>query len=505
MTFLTKNNTEQLHNDHSTRNIGGTAITDNKHSERHYAAALLCCLILGIAWYFVPHPLVILIASVLPFAIITVLKKSFLFILLFVIFSFFRIHEVFPQIYNLKVPLMLSLASLAALSWHVGLTRSIQPYWRPELSWISAFFALVFIGIILASNRPIAIEYFKIIYWKIMLMTYAIAWLSTRESDFALASRLITCFGMLVGLVALSNQMNAIGLVEGTRVTIGRDIGSVLGDPNDLALVLMFPVAFATSLIMTPNMSRTNKILGYISVVVLFFAILATQSRGGLLGIMAIFAVFGYRRIQSKTLFFSIAIVAALALFVMAGISDRSSGGAAEEGLDASAMGRLYAWEAAFGMALHNPFSGVGLNNFYSNYYYYSPHWDGLNHAVHSTWFGVLAETGFLGLIVFLGLIGKLIKTSLNSLNTIEKHQEQVSPALHASAQAVLAGLLGTVVSATFLTQGFTWPIYILAALVVAIARWIDKNLINNNVTDKNVTEEQPSSQPSSSTKTEYK
>ncbi|MDA1378986.1 O-antigen ligase family protein [Plesiomonas shigelloides subsp. oncorhynchi] len=101
-------------------------------------------------------------------------------------------------------------------------------------------------------------------------------------------------------------------------------------------------------------------------------------------------------------LLFSLAAMVLLVLFAVAGISDRSSGGAAEEGIDASAMGRLYAWEAAWGMALAHPFRGVGLNNFYYNYYFYSPHWDGLNHAVHSTWFNVLSETGFLGFAVFM-------------------------------------------------------------------------------------------------------
>jgi O-antigen ligase len=224
-------------------------------------------------------------------------------------------------------------------------------------------------------------------------------------------------------------------------------------------------------------MGRFTKLFGLFSVLILFSAVIATQSRGGLLGIMAIFGVYGYRRIQSKALFFSLAGIAAIVLFVMADIAGRSSGGSTEAGIDASAMGRLYAWEAAYGMALHNPFSGVGINNFYVNYFFYSPHWDGRNHAVHSTWFGVLAETGFLGLIVFITTIVMLVKTSLRSLQRIEQNLNQVDPALHATAQAVLAGLLGTVVSATFLTQGFTWPIYILAALVIAVARWVNSHL----------------------------
>lgn len=435
------------------------------------------CIVVALLWTVLPHPVIIMVIGLVPIATLVVLRWPFLFILLFIIFSFFRIHEVFPQIYDFKIPLLLSLASLGALLWHTLISQQVQIYWRPEMSALTGFFVLVFIGVILASNRPIAMEYFKIVYWKIIIMTYAVTWLSRAEKDFALACRLITLFGLLVGLVAISNQINAIGLVEGTRVTIGRDFGSVLGDPNDLALVLMFPVAFACSLLFTKNVGIFNKMLGVVSIIALFFAIIATQSRGGLLGMLSIFSVFAYRRIQSKTLFFTLLFLATGVLFVFAGISDRASGGSAEEGLDASAMGRLYAWEAAFGMALDNPFSGVGLNNFYANYYYYSPHWDGLNHAVHSTWFGVLAETGFLGLGLFITFITLLIKSAMASLRRIEQHIALVSPAIYGTAQAVFSGLVGTIVSATFLTQGFTWPLYILAALVIAIAHWCESHL----------------------------
>lgn len=186
---------------------------------------------------------------------------------------------------------------------------------------------------------------------------------------------------------------------------------------------------------------------------------------------MAVFGIYGLQRIKSKVLLISIAIIASGFLFVVAGISDRASGGAAEAGVDASAMGRLYAWEAAFKMALANPLTGVGLDNFYSNYFYYSPHWDGLNHAVHSTWFGVLAETGFLGLSVFIALIVVLIKNANRTLQSVKAVKNRIDPAIYTSAQAVFAGLMGTIVSGTFLTQGFNWPIYILAALVVAVGK----------------------------------
>ncbi|WP_111978106.1 O-antigen ligase family protein [Algibacillus agarilyticus] len=429
--------------------------------------------IITLGWRFMPNPAVAVAIGLLPLGILFVLRYPFQMVMLFVVFSFFRLHEVFQPLYSLKIPLLLSLASLGALVWHIGLTKKIKPYWEKELTWLLVFFALVVLGVIMASNRAIAIAYFKGIYWKIAVMTFAIAWLTREENHFAFSAKLITFSGICTGLTALYNQANGLEMVEETRVTIGRSIGSVLGDPNDLALVLMFPAAFAIALALNKSIGKTAQFLGLIGIPILFMAILATQSRGGLLGILTVFGIFGYRRIKSKALFMLIGIVAAAILYVVAGISDRSSGGAAEEGIDASAMGRLYAWEAAFKMALHNPLTGVGIDNFYSNYYYYSPHWDGLNHAVHSTWFGVLAETGFLGLIIFIILISLMIKTAYTALIKIESAKEAVPVAVKAVAQAVFAGMLGTIVSATFLTQGFTWPIYILAALVVALSHWV--------------------------------
>ncbi|OCH21254.1 O-antigen ligase family protein [Aliivibrio logei] len=433
--------------------------------------AITCSILAGILWRLFPHPALIIVLGILPLAVLYVLNRPFLMVLFFVIFSFFRIHEVFPQIYNLKIPLLLSLSSLAALIWQVGITKQIKLFWCKEFTLLTCFLILVIIGIIFSGNRPIAIEYFKNIYWKIILMTFAIAILIRSPQQLAFTLKAITIAGVLVGLIAIQNKLGGIGLVEGTRVTIGRELGSMLGDPNDLALVLMFPTSFAVGLLVTHQLPWHQRLIGFIAIPILFWAVMATQSRGGLLGMIAVFGIYGLQRIKSKVLLLSIAIAAGSILFFIAGISERSSGGAAEAGIDASAMGRLYAWEAAFKMAVSNPLTGVGLDNFYANYFYYSPHWDGLNHAVHSTWFGVLAETGFLGLAIFISLVIVLIRKANRTLQAVKLVQNKIDPAIYTSAQAVFAGLIGTIVSGTFLTQGFNWPIYILAALVVAVSK----------------------------------
>ncbi|CDT55904.1 putative O-Antigen Polymerase [Vibrio coralliirubri] len=428
------------------------------------------CVGLGVVWYFVPHPAVIVALALVPLAGLFVLNKTFWLVLLFVVFSFFRIHEAVPQLYSLKIPLMLSLGALSALLWHALISKELKIFWHPCLNWLAIFWVLVFIGIIFASNRPIALAEFKGVYWKIIVMTLAITWLVNTTENLAKTAMTIIYAGALVSSIAVYNSVNGIGLVEGSRVTIGRDFGSMLGDPNDLALVLMFPLAFTISQATTSGISRSKRLISALVCLLLLAAIIATQSRGGLLGCIAVIGIFAWKLVRSKVLLISVGTVAAVVLYLVAGISDRSSGGAAEQGIDESAMGRIYAWEAAVKMAVENPLTGVGLNNFFSNYFFYSSHWDGLNHAVHSTWFGVLAETGFIGLIIFVCLIVSLIKTSRSTLARLKNSTTEIAPELNAVAYAIYAGLIGTIVSGTFLTQGFNWPIYILAALTVCVS-----------------------------------
>jgi putative inorganic carbon (HCO3(-)) transporter len=441
-------------------------------------AIALCC-VLSTVWFAVPHPIVIAILAILPIALVLILKLPFIVCLGFILFSFFRLHEVFPVLMPFKIPLLMALSSLAALAWHLVITRSIKPFLTPELSWFLVFFIIVTLGIAFASNRGLAIAAYTGNYVKITIMVFAIAWLIRSEKEFEIACNMIVICGIAVALVALNNKAQGIGLVEGTRVTIGRDIDSVLGDPNDLALVLSFPISFAAGLALTKGRGRFSRCLGVVGYLLVASGIIATQSRGGLLAIVAVSSVYAFYKIRSKLVVAGLGGLGMLALMVFAGITDRSSGGASESGVDESAQGRLYAWEAAFNMANTHPFSGVGLGNFTMNYFFYSPHWDGMNHAVHSTWFGVMAETGYIGLFVFLVLVSKTVKSMCQTVNKLKPLYEQgaCSPVLFCSAQSVLAGLAGFIASGTFLTQGFTWPLYILLALSIAVKQQTNKLL----------------------------
>jgi putative inorganic carbon (hco3(-)) transporter len=429
----------------------------------------------GLLWFYLPSPLLIIGLALSPIAIALIIRQPYILCLAFIALSFFRLHEAFPQLYNLHLPLILALASMFVLGTQLAAGR-IKPYWSRELTYFTLFFVHVTLGVLFATNRSNSMTYWLDTYSKIAIMVPAIAWLARTPKELALAGKVLVAAGVAISLVAIHNTGYPEDLVEGTRVTIGRDLGSLLGDPNDLSLVLLFPISFSVAYLLSPGMSWANRSFGLITALIILVAILDTKSRGGLLGAAAVFAVFALRTIKSRVLTIGIGVLGAMALFALAGISGRQSGGAAEAGMvDESAQGRLFAWEAATRMALDHPLFGVGIDNFPGNFYFYTTSWEGLAKAVHSTWFGVLAETGFVGITLFLVLVGATVRRSFAALRKLDRLRNAGVPMnleAYAIAQAVLAGLASFIVSGSFLTQGFTWPIYILLALALSVSRF---------------------------------
>ena len=424
-----------------------------------------------------PHPIALLPLALIPLGLLFILKKPFVVCLIFILFSFFRLHEVFPQLDPIKIPLLTALASYFVLAWHIVLTRKVEVYWRQEHTIFARFFGWVVIGIAFSSYPPTAFGSFTSVYMKIGIMVLAISWLMTEREHFKLAHFLIIFSGLAVGYVTLYNKSNGIGLVEETRVTIP---GTSLGDPNDLSLVLSFPMSYAIAFAVTKGTGKIRTLLGIAGLITFLSAIIATQSRGGLLAIVAVLGVFGLRIIKSKLLLISIGSFGLMILVAAAGISDRKSGGAAEEGVDASAMGRIHAWEAAFNMGIRNPLTGVGLSLFLDNYWDYATHSraEGQAHVTHSTWFQVLSESGFVGFFLFIYMIFTIFMSIRNSLMRMDRNRgsPKYDPHMTAIAVGTYAGLVGFCVSGTFLSQGFLWPVYIITAISIAIANYMDRH-----------------------------
>ncbi|TKB57289.1 O-antigen ligase family protein [Ferrimonas aestuarii] len=427
------------------------------------AFLLLLITALMMALAMTVHPVVLLAGWAVAIAMIALWRYSVWMCVAFALLSAFRLHELTPALLPLRLPQLFAMATLAVLMWQLAVTRQSRPFLVGEGKILLALFAVTTVGMLLASNRGLAMGYWSGSWIKVVLMCFAISWLLKTQKQIVQTGWLIIAAGAVVSLCALYNSVNGLEVVEGTRVTIGRSWGSMLGDPNDLALVLLFPVSFAFNRALAQGPARWPALLVLCALVA---AVLATQSRGGLLGICAVVGISVFSRYRLPKWVWLLMPVLLMLLLSVAGVAERQSGGAAESGIDESAMGRIYAWQAAISMGLSHPLFGVGLDNFYVNYYFHSPHWDGKNHAVHSSWFQVLAEAGVLGLILFVSFVIGLIRRSYSLIARGSLTDEQRVWLL-----AIHSGIASFAVSGTFLTQAFTWPLYILAALLWAYHR----------------------------------
>jgi O-antigen ligase len=73
---------------------------------------------------------------------------------------------------------------------------------------------------------------------------------------------------------------------------------------------------------------------------------------------------------------------------------------------DASAMGRVYAWQVASRISLDRPLLGVGAGSFRYAWPLYAPQEATRAYVAHNIFLDVIGETGFLGLLFFLVFAG---------------------------------------------------------------------------------------------------
>jgi probable O-glycosylation ligase (exosortase A-associated) len=444
-------------------------------SRRQLAVALgATSLLVAIMWYapgaggegltpelmFAALPLVIGIAWIYPVEVA----------LVFIAATMFRVHEAYPILVPYRIPLVTASLALLAVSMHLA-ARNMSLPWRPELKLALLLAAHVTFGMLFGVNRPNSFENWPDALGKQVAGMVFLAMILRLPRDAMRVAMVLVFASMLISFVAIYNQLNGIDLVEGNRVSIGREMKSVLGDPNDLCFALMFPVAFAVAAVLTRGVSTGVRTLCLIALSAMLWAIIATKSRGGVMATVVVFgflfAVLRNARMSSMAL----AAIGGVLLYIVAGIGERNYGMGATDAIDASALGRVEAWKAAVRMALVYPVFGVGLNNFTQLYYFYSDFWDGRAYATHSIWFQVLADAGFVGAGLFIAMVTVSIRSAWRSMRRLLVSDAPAE--VKALAASIVASWLGVCVAGSFLSQAFSWQIFTLVALTAVLSRHV--------------------------------
>jgi len=179
-----------------------------------------------------------------------------------------------------------------------------------------------------------------------------------------------------------------------------------LGDNNGVALgtMMLVPLFGALAQVATRKWERFGqRFLG----IGTFLRGFSTYSRGGFLA-AGVLGLFTFARSEKKLRsLIGVVVIGLMLQSIMPEDFWKRMGtiqvGEGEE-RDESAAGRLHFWRIAVKMAVANPLTGVGLNSFNRAYLDYNDdaRFSGMR-ATHSSWFGVLADLGFPGLILLLG------------------------------------------------------------------------------------------------------
>lgn len=429
--------------------------------------------LLFVCFLFWNNPLFIWAPLFLGVGILVLLKgiidPSF-FCLIFFSFCLFRIQDFIPQLMPYNIPMISALLGTISLAYNMTLHRK-KFYWDREMTYFVLFFLQVTAGVLLAFDFSTSFADWTNLFSKFPIIFFLIAWSLNGKKDFKWLIIIMFLCGSIIAIMTLYNKFEGIGLVEGTRASVLAGVKSYISDPNDLAFTLLIPISFSCAVFITQSIPVPIRFLGLISTGLITSAIISTQSRGGLLGLIGIFIYFFSRRIKSKSPIIFLACSLCIFLYFVGDVSQRNT--LTDGSIDASSMGRLHAWKAAINMAIHHPIFGVGLGGFIPNFDKYAIGPGNTDITAHSSWFLVLAESGFIGLILFICCIYLAIKTTQQTIKRIEAldlNYYPQKPIYLIFAYGLFGSFVGYCISGSFLSQGFTWPIYILLALSISLS-----------------------------------
>jgi len=206
-------------------------------------------------------------------------------------------------------------------------------------------------------------------------------------------------------------------------------------------------------------------------VALLVFATIATNSRGGFLGLVAVGA---YCWLLSAKKIVSGILVGLLIVLTVNFAPDTYVAKIRtiwEEGTEHETAGdRMYEWKIGWRMFLDHPIAGVGQNNFPWRFEEYEGTDKYLGksragRAAHSLYFTLLPELGLMGTTIFLLILWStvkdilLLRRSCRTTMGADASEDSQSQRVYATASAIGGGLVAYLVTSAFVSTLY-YPCY---------------------------------------------
>ena len=283
-------------------------------------------------------------------------------------------------------------------------------------------------------------------------------------------------YAFIAGAV-LSAADGLSGVTQPDRADIaasGRLTGGI-GDPNQLAAALL-PALGIVLFLLTVRHGRRMQLLLLGSGAVCAFAIFATESRGGLVGLAVMLAaalVFAGRA-RAYVIVVSLALSGMAAVYftlvaaptALARVTAFSAGGGS---------GRTDLWSVATRVAEDHPLFGVGIGNFtvVENRYAFGtfdlPRFDLVSNTptvVHNMYLNVLAEIGVIGLGLLAIMIAAAFVAAVKGVHEFERADNVEMEML---GRGLVIGVVGLLAADIFLSAQYDKPLPFLLGTIAAL------------------------------------
>lgn len=247
------------------------------------------------------------------------------------------------------------------------------------------------------TSRATAVELAKLIAIYLVMVNVV----TSRRRLAALCAALVlasmvTSFGVVRWYLAGND------LVEGYRA---RWVG-VYADPNHMAMDVGLVVPLAVAFLVRSGSRWIFRLACGVAAALAVAAVVLSHSRGGFIGLLVATAVWvGRERLRTKAMALALALGVGLLAFAPESFWRRNQTVAALEE-DASAMGRVYAWQVASRISVDRPLLGVGAGAFRFAWPLYAPPEARRAYVAHNVFLDVVGELGLTGLLLFLGFAG---------------------------------------------------------------------------------------------------
>jgi O-antigen ligase len=268
--------------------------------------------------------------------------------------------------------------------------------------------------------------------------------------------------------------------VPASSDAVGERVTGSIGDPNELASVLLPAFIFGMGLAASLKRAPVARTLALAAAGISLLGLFLTLSRGGLVALAAamVAALFLAGRWRPLVAVLAVGIgLAGLGYFTFF-----ASDAARERvtSLSGGGTGREDIWTVGWRMFTENPVTGVGVGNFEKSSVHYLLEPGEIQRAefivdqpkvAHNTYLHVLAELGVVGFVLFMTIIGGALWCALRAAQTFARKNDVRMELL---ARTTLIGVIGLLCACFFISEMYSKQLWLLLGLcppLLAVAR----------------------------------